>query len=167
VRNQEVFCLMTGGPSQSLDAGVLSHDGFHVTRMTVPPFQPGSGPAALCGALVITLAIVGCAETYPAYPQMPAPLAERVPEPPHSSEALSWRPRYWDWSADITRVPGQWVPLAGHRAMWQDGYRIPTQLSMDAAGMEMSSSRETDTDHPALPAQCTSLLLEELTRVLT
>lgn len=73
--------------------------------------------------LVLLLGTAGCTETYPAYPVAPAPRAERVPAPPPAAEALSWRPGHYDWSgSDYVWVSGDWVPLAGHSAMWQDGY---------------------------------------------
>lgn len=120
-----MFCQATGDQSQSPHADVLSRAGRRVTRMTPQALQPAPGAAALCGALAMTLAIAGCDGSFPAYPQAPAPLAERVPEPPPSSQALSWRPGYWDWvGGSYSWVPGQWVPLAGHGAMWQDGYWV-------------------------------------------
>ena len=72
---------------------------------------------------LLGMALGGCREVYPAYPQVPPPLAERVPEPPKSAEALSWRPGYYQWVNErYVWTPGAWVPLAGHGTMWQDGY---------------------------------------------
>ena len=77
----------------------------------------------VCRLALLALVLAGCTATYPAYPVVPPPLAERVPEPPHSAEALSWRPGYYDWvRGRYEWVPGKWVPLAGHGTMWQDGY---------------------------------------------
>jgi hypothetical protein len=76
-----------------------------------------------CRVLLLALAVGGCRETYPAYPIVPPPLAERVPAPPRSAETLSWRPGYYNWAdGRYVWVPGRWVPLAGHSALWQDGY---------------------------------------------
>ncbi len=77
----------------------------------------------LARALLLALALAGCTETYPAYPVVPQPLVERVPEPPASSATLSWRPGYYDWAdGQYVWIAGEWVPLAGHGATWQDGY---------------------------------------------
>ncbi len=74
-------------------------------------------------ALLLLLVLGGCTTVDPAYPVVPQPLAERVPAPPRSAEPLSWRPGYCDWVNDeYLWTPGDWVPLAGHGTLWQDGY---------------------------------------------
>ncbi len=79
------------------------------------------------GGVCLGLALSGCLETYPDYPVAPALLSERVPEPPATGTPQSWRPGYYDYQDGQYRwVPGEWVPLAGHGRLWQDGYWVRT-----------------------------------------
>ena len=73
--------------------------------------------------LFCVLALGGCVEAYPAYPQAPPPRDENVPAPPVSSVELSWRPGYYDWNGvNYDWHTGEWMPRAGHSTQWQDGY---------------------------------------------
>ena len=86
----------------------------------LPPLLPGAA----------ALALSGCVATYADYPQAPAPLNERVPAPPHSEMAQSWRPGYYDWNGSrYAWTPGRWVAAAGHGTLWQDGYWRQTGTS--------------------------------------
>ncbi|MBV9813486.1 MAG: YXWGXW repeat-containing protein [Acetobacteraceae bacterium] len=79
--------------------------------------------AILCATLAATL--VACGASYPAYPQVPAPLEEQVSAPPPSPVPLIWQPGHYDWNgAGYAWQRGQWVPRDGHGTLWQDGYWV-------------------------------------------
>ena len=57
------------------------------------------------------------------YPPVPPPIAEAVPKPPVTAEALMWQPGHWEWSGSAyVWVSGQYVPAAGHGNMWMPGW---------------------------------------------
>ncbi len=80
--------------------------------------------AALMGALLLA----GCTQpsngvATPPYPPVPAPLADPMPKPPVTPEALVWQPGHWDWQGTgYTWVAGEYVPRAGHGNDWQPGW---------------------------------------------
>ncbi len=77
----------------------------------------------LCAGL-----LAGCAQqpvvaAAPPYPPVPPPLAEQIPKPPVTPDALVWRPGYWDWNGtSYVWQPGQYVSAAGHGPLWQLGW---------------------------------------------
>jgi WXXGXW repeat (2 copies) len=76
--------------------------------------------------------LAGCANT-PAdlanpYPPVPAPMAESIPKPPVTGEALVWQPGHWDWNGTgYVWAPGQYVPAAGHGQLWMPGWWARTE----------------------------------------
>ena len=45
--------------------------------------------------VTVVVLLVGCSEPSPPAP-IPPPMAEAVPKPPVSAEALVWQPGHWD-----------------------------------------------------------------------
>lgn len=79
--------------------------------------------AALLGASLLA----GCATTTVSagapFPPVPPPIAETIPKPPVSPEALLWQPGHWNWNGQsYDWQPGEYVPAAGHGALFQTGY---------------------------------------------
>jgi hypothetical protein len=84
-----------------------------------------SGPEVVVVTALCAFTLGGCAVSYPAYPQVPAPLDEAVTAPPKSSIPLIWQPGHYSWNgANYVWERGQWVPRAGHGTLWQDGYWV-------------------------------------------
>jgi hypothetical protein len=62
------------------------------------------------------------------FPPVPPPMTETIPKPPVSPEQLLWQPGHWDWNGDgYVWQPGEYVPAAGHGALFQTGYWQQTQ----------------------------------------
>lgn len=65
----------------------------------------------------------GCGAIYPTHLPVPPIRAERVPAPPKSPVVMIWQPGHYDWNGvGYTWVSGEWVDMAGHGTLWQDGY---------------------------------------------
>ena len=83
-------------------------------------------------ALIGIALLAGCAgQTQPdaganPYPPVPAAVAETIPKPPVTSQALMWQPGHWDWTGGgYVWARGQYVPAAGHGNMWTPGWWSP------------------------------------------
>jgi hypothetical protein len=82
----------------------------------------------LAVALVGASLLAGCATPAPTpaanpFPPVPPPMAETIPKPPVSAEPLLWQPGHWDWNgSSYAWQPGEYVPAAGHGALFQVGY---------------------------------------------
>ena len=97
-----------------------------------PPFRARLGRDAIVGVsesfmprwfITASVLVLAACAGYQSYPPIPAPQAERVPEPPRSRDPLIWQPGHYDWNgAGFTWTPGRWVQRAGHGTLWQDGY---------------------------------------------
>jgi hypothetical protein len=90
----------------------------------------------LAVALLGVTLLAGCATTTTTtttttavnpFPPVPPPIAETMPKPPVSAEVLLWQPGHWDWNGrGYEWQPGEYVPAAGHGALFQVGYWAPT-----------------------------------------
>jgi hypothetical protein len=80
-------------------------------------------PAA---ALLALSLIAGCTQSPRGenpYPPVPAPVAEIIPKPPVTAEALMWQPGHWDWNGSgYVWAGGQYVPARGHGNLWVPGW---------------------------------------------
>jgi hypothetical protein len=62
------------------------------------------------------------------YPPVPAPVAEVMPKPPVTAEALMWQPGHWDWNGSgYVWARGQYVPASGHGRFWMPGWWARTE----------------------------------------
>jgi WXXGXW repeat (2 copies) len=79
-------------------------------------------PAAL---LALSL-IAGCTQAASGgnpYPPVPPLIAEPLPKPPVTGEALMWQPGHWDWNGGgYVWARGQYVPARGHGNLWVPGW---------------------------------------------
>jgi hypothetical protein len=79
-------------------------------------------------ALLVVGLTAGCVVQEPnssenPYPPVPPLVAELMPKPPVTPEALVWQPGHWDWGAGgYIWAPGQYVPAAGHGNLWVPGW---------------------------------------------
>jgi hypothetical protein len=79
--------------------------------------------AGLLAGCVDIAATTGGAAVVASHPPVPAPVAEFVPKPPVSAEALIWQPGYWDWTgAGYEWRAGRYIRAAGQGNMWAPGY---------------------------------------------
>jgi hypothetical protein len=76
---------------------------------------------ALFGAACL---LAGCAaSTTVAYPPVPPPRPETIPNPPVSAAPLIWQPGHWNWTgAGYAWEPGMYVPQGSHSNMFMPGY---------------------------------------------
>lgn len=80
----------------------------------------------LTAALAVSM-IAGCIQIQTSggnpHPPVPDALAETIPKPPVTAEALMWQPGHWDWNGSgYVWAPGQYVPAAGHGSLWMPGW---------------------------------------------
>jgi hypothetical protein len=79
-------------------------------------------------AVFLALSLVaGCTQPAPhsenPYPPVPPPVAEAIPKPPVTGEALMWQPGHWDWNGSgYVWARGQYVPARGHGNLWVPGW---------------------------------------------
>jgi YXWGXW repeat-containing protein len=72
--------------------------------------------------VTVVVLLVGCSEPSPPAP-IPPPMAEAVPKPPVSAEALVWQPGHWDWTgSSYVWTPGPYVEAANHSGNWMPSY---------------------------------------------
>lgn len=84
---------------------------------------------ALWAGIVAAGLLAGCAATSSQtvganpYPPVPPPIAETIPKPPVTAEALVWQPGHWNWTGSgYEWAQGQYVPAAGHGNLWMPGW---------------------------------------------
>ena len=76
-----------------------------------------------CLALLLVLALSGCAAPPAAPPAIPPPQAEAMPLPPLSAEVQVWRPGHWNWDGrGYVWIPGEFQLRGTHSATFQQGY---------------------------------------------
>ena len=85
----------------------------------------------LTATLVVSM-LAGCSQVQTSggspYPPVPDALAESIPKPPVTAEALMWQPGHWDWNGSgYIWAPGQYVPAAGHGSLWMPGWWSRTE----------------------------------------
>lgn len=82
-------------------------------------------------AIMVTLCLgilTGCMAgpdggALPPYPPVPPLMADPMPRPPVTAQALVWQAGHWDWTgSDYVWQAGQYVPAAGHGPLWRPGW---------------------------------------------